>query len=77
MKKLGPEHVHVADIYYGLGTVQSELGDLQTSKECYQRALDIRLKRLGPEHVDVADIYYGLGVVQRKLGDLQKSKECY
>ena len=54
LKKLGPDHVDVANSYNNLGTVHYHLGDLQQAKELHDRALAIRLKKLGPDHVHVA-----------------------
>ena len=76
MKKLGPEHVDLAESYNNLGSVHYGLGDLQQSKECHDRALTIRLKKLEPEHLDVATSYKDLSYVHRRLGDLQQAKEC-
>ena len=76
MKKLGPEHVDVAESYNNLGSVHYGLGDLQQSKECHNRALTIRLKKLEPEHLDVATSYKDLSYVLDRLGDLQQAKEC-
>nr|XP_058953612.1 uncharacterized protein LOC131780989 [Pocillopora verrucosa] len=67
----------VINAYSFIGTVHHSLGDLQQAKECYDRALAIRLKRLGPEHVDVASSYNNLGTLHHDLRDLQQAKECH
>ena len=76
LKKLGPEHVDVAESYNNLGSVHHRLGDLQQAKECHDCALTIRLKKLEPEHLDVATSYKDLSYVHDRLGDLQQAKEC-
>ena len=76
LKKLGPEHVDVAESYNNLGSVHYGLGDLQQAKECHDCALTIRLKKLEPEHLDVATSYKDLSYVHDRLGDLQQAKEC-
>ena len=50
-----------------MGCLHDELGDHQQAKECYERALSIRLNKLGPDHVDVACTYHLLSDVQRVL----------
>ena len=68
-------HVDAGGTYNDLGNVLSTLGDLQQSKESYERDLDIQMKKLGPEHVDVVGIYNNLGNIQSTLGDLQQARE--
>ena len=75
LAKDGPEHVDVARTYTCLGSVHSNLGDLNQAKEYHDRALAISLKNLGPEHVDVANTYDSLGTVHSKLGDWNQAKE--
>ena len=76
LRKLGPEHIVVAESYNNLGSVHYGLGDLQQAKECHDCALTIRLKKLEPEHLDVATSYKDLSYVHDRLGDLQQAKEC-
>ena len=76
LRKLGPEHIVVAESYNNLGSVHYGLGDLQQAKECHDCALTIRLKKLEPEHLDVAISYKDLGYVHCRLGDLKQAKEC-
>ena len=63
--------------YINLGTVHSDLGDLEQAKENYERALTIYLKKLDPDHLDVAICYNNLGTVHSDLGDLEQAKENY
>ncbi|PFX13553.1 Nephrocystin-3 [Stylophora pistillata] len=77
LKKLGPEHIHVATSYHNLGNVYRQLGNLKQAKDCHERALDVWLKKVGPEHVDVAMCYNNLGLVHQQLGDLNQAKECH
>ena len=63
--------------YIDLGTVHSDLGDLEQAKENYERALTIYLKKLDPDHLDVAMCYNNLGSVHSDLGDLEQAKENY
>lgn len=67
LKKLGPNHVGVANSYNSLGSVHRELGQLQRAKDCHDCTLAIRLKELRPEHVDVAVCYNNLGSVHCDL----------
>ena len=46
LKKLGPEHVDVANSYINLGSVHKKLGDLSQVKDYHDRALAVRLKKL-------------------------------
>ena len=69
LKKLGPEHVHVASTYNSLGNSLSKLGETDRAKDYYERALDIELKKLRPEHVDVASTYGNFGNLHSKLGE--------
>ena len=73
----GIEDVHVALSCHNMGVVYQQLGDLQQAHECFEIALQIRLKKLGPNHCDVALSYHTLGVVHHQLGDLRKAKEYY
>ena len=77
LKKLGPDHVDVANSYNSLGIVHDELGDLSQAKDYHDRALAIRLKTLGPEHVDVASSYSHLGSVLEMLCDLSQAKDYH
>ena len=69
LKKLGPEHVHVASTYNSLGNSLSKLGETDRAKDYYERALDIELKKLRPEHVHVARTYGNFGNLHSKLGE--------
>ena len=51
-EKVGPENVDVASPYNNLGSLHNVLGKTDEAKDCYKRALEIRLKKPGPEHVD-------------------------
>ena len=53
------------------------MADRQQTRECYERALDIRLEKPGPEHADVASTYNTLGAVYYNMGNLQQAKEYY
>ena len=66
MKKLGPEHVDVAESYSNLGVVDRALSDLQQAKECQDHACSIRLKKLGPEDTDVVTVQNNSVIVQRE-----------
>ena len=72
IKKLGPEHVDVAESYNNLGAVHRGLGDLQQAKECQDHAYSIRLKNLGPEYVDVRAMQNNLLIVQRE-GEIRRT----
>ena len=67
----------MAASYNNLGTVYSDLGDFQRTKDNHARALEIYSKQLGPEHVDVAASYNNLGTVFSDLGDFQKAKDYH
>ena len=67
LKKLGPNHVGVANSYNSLGSVHRELGRLQRAKDFHDCTLAIRLKELRLEHVDVAVCYNDLGSVHCDL----------
>jgi len=45
LKKLGPDHIHVAATYSKLGSVYQQLSD-------FEQASNIRRKTLKPAHVD-------------------------
>ncbi|CAH3168962.1 unnamed protein product [Pocillopora meandrina] len=77
LKKLGPDHVHVANSYDGLGIVHARLSDLSQAKDYHDRALAIRLKMFGPDHLDVATCYYNLAIVHERLVDLSQAKDYH
>ena len=58
-----------------LGVIHQKSGDLESAKECQDRALAIRVKKLGPDHTDVATSSSKLGDIYQQLGDLQRAKE--
>jgi hypothetical protein len=51
----------------GLGLVLSNLGDLNTARGLYERALAIREARLGPDHPDTARSRQDLETVVARL----------
>ena len=80
LKKLGPDHVHVATTYSSLGQVHRELGNLgrvhhkqghlKKARDYDNRARAIFVKKLGPDHVHVATTYRNFGQMHRELGNL-------
>ncbi|MDP6036062.1 MAG: tetratricopeptide repeat protein, partial [Verrucomicrobiota bacterium] len=52
LKKLGPEHPHVALSYNNIGLVHRKKGEHNKALEHYQKSLAIHLKKLGPNHPD-------------------------
>ncbi|CAH3169798.1 unnamed protein product, partial [Pocillopora meandrina] len=72
-----PEASNRALSYNNLGTLHTALGDTDEAKDCYKRALEIKMKQLGPEHVDVASSYNNLGNLHSDLGDTDEAKDCY
>ena len=56
-KKLGHEHVEVANSYNNLGLVHHKLGDFEKAKDYHELALSICAKNLGSKNVEVANSY--------------------
>ena len=71
----GIEDIHVALSCHNMGVVYQQLGDLQQAQECFEIALQIRLKKLEPNHDDVTRSYHTLSVLHHQLGDLRKATE--
>ena len=72
LRKLGPDHVDVANTYHDMANLHQALGDHQQAKENYDRALSIQLSKLGPDHVNVVQ---SMGKLHHKLGDYEKANE--
>ena len=52
-------------------------GDLEGTKRCYERALEIDEKAFGTDHTSVARDVNNLGLVLKDQGDLEGAKRCY
>ena len=50
LKKLGPEHPHVAISYWGIGAAWRDKKDMAKAKEFIEKGHAILLKKLGPNH---------------------------
>lgn len=71
----GEEHVHTADSFYLLGSIQFELFDFNSSLYCHERALDIKLKVLGEEHSGTVISFMFLALVHFALGNFTTARE--
>lgn len=71
LKRLGPNHVDVAQTYHSMGILHRVLGDYQQAKEYYEQTLSIRLSKLGSNHVDVASIYHSMAILHHALDDYE------
>ena len=68
LKKLGPDHVHVATTYSSLGQVQRELSNLDRAEDYYHRAFVILHKtELRSGHVDVANFHNNLNAPTERI----------
>ncbi|CAB4002006.1 Nephrocystin-3, partial [Paramuricea clavata] len=76
-KKLGSNHVDVANSYNNLGTMYLDMGELEQAKNYHLRAIEIQEKKLGSNHVDVATSYNSLGTVYRHMGELEQAKNYH
>ena len=68
VKKLGPDHVHVATTYNSLSQVHRELGNLDRAEDYYPRAFVILHKmELGSRYVDVANFHNNLNAHTERI----------
>ena len=68
MKKLGPDHVHVATAYSSLGQVQRELSNLDRAEDYYHRAfVSLHKTDLRSGHVDVANFHNNLNAPTERV----------
>jgi tetratricopeptide (TPR) repeat protein len=74
---LGPEHLDVAPVLSGLGTLWREEGKYSKAQIVFQRALSIRQKALGPENPDVAMTLNNLAAVYRSQGNYKDAELLY
>ena len=65
----------LAAVYEELGSVHQSMGELQESKEYYERVVTIRIKKLGSQNIDVASSYNNMASVLGAQGDLEEAKE--
>ena len=63
----------LAKSYADHGVTQHAQGDLSSTLQSEQRALDIRLELFGEEHSSTAESYHALGVTQHELGDFSSA----
>ena len=66
-----------ASVFIAMGTVCKALGQLETSKEYYEKALAIREKLHSGGHLDVAASLHNLGMVSQKLGNIYEAKDYH
>lgn len=66
--------ISVAPIMKDVGRIFYIIGDWNTSKSYYERALSILEQYYGQDHPQVADILIDLGWTDRKLGNIKQAK---
>jgi CHAT domain-containing protein/tetratricopeptide (TPR) repeat protein len=77
LKMLPAEHPDTASFLNDLGIEYYVLGDHEKAKECFERALAIRVKVLPAEHPDTASSFNNLGNTYYNLGDYEKAKKYH
>src|SRR6266545_1624088 len=76
-KRLGPDHLEVADSLNSLSTLYWMKGDYAKSELPQQRALAIREKMLGPDHPDLATSLNNVAGIYNFKGDYAKAEQLY
>ncbi|MEA2049003.1 MAG: CHAT domain-containing protein [Campylobacterota bacterium] len=66
-----------ASIFYNLGLLYIETGDLDKALGLMQKALKIRENIFGKEHADTAENYDALGKIYQNLKDFPKAEQYY
>ena len=65
----------MAALFYNIGNVYREKGDLENALVQYQKALEIRARVFGSDHPDVATSYQNLAAVYQRQGNHVQTKE--
>lgn len=64
-----------AGVFYDLGILLLQTGDLDGAKLALDNALEIELRMLGPEHESTATTLHALGVVAAEKGNLKEARD--
>ena len=62
---------------YQLGWLEEEMGNLETAKQLYQRALTGQEKNLGKDHSSTLTTVNNLALLEKKMGNLETAKQLY
>jgi tetratricopeptide (TPR) repeat protein len=76
-KRLGPDHLDVADSWSSVGMIYGNLGELDASNEAHKRTCEIRRARLGDIHERVAECTENLGANQENAGHFATALHLY
>ncbi|CAF0751072.1 unnamed protein product [Adineta ricciae] len=77
LKELPSNHINLADCHYGLGLVNDEKGDYESSLEWHQQAIAIRQQTLKTNDPNLACSYNSIANTYQKKGDYRHALEFY
>jgi tetratricopeptide (TPR) repeat protein len=77
MKHYGEDHAKNATTLGNLAGALNNLGDYETAKKYYQKALEIDKKHYGEDHVKYAITLGNLSIFLANMGDYNEAKEGY
>lgn len=73
LRRLGPDHVDVAETMVALGQSELALGNLAAAERLQSQGLAILRKHLAPRNPRIADAIYEHGMTLRAMGDFSEA----
>jgi tetratricopeptide (TPR) repeat protein len=77
LKEFSSDDPSLGYLYHNLGIVTYDKGDYDTSLQCYQKSLDIRMRTRPSDYVNSGNTYNCIGNVYRKKGDHVQALQSY
>ena len=73
-EELGARDEFFSNVLYNLGFLNEQLGDYATSRDDFERSLEIRRQVLPPGHPSIAVALFGLGMALTHLGEFEAAR---